>query len=163
MVSMVLTANQNPRGWGLDLLFNSCRTSFLVCSSVCSNRRSLKADESRLVLLFNFICPCSMLSQKIILRKLHWCGLKLTNWPSGLNKSFSSKETHCHNVFFFLLLNQIKDSWLIQKRKAKEKFSSAPVFRVSSGENECIKIFGADLIHSLEDVFLKPFSFSQKK
>lgn len=95
-----------------------------------------------------------MSSQKIILRKPHWSGLKLTNCHSGLNKSFSTKETHCHTVF--LLLNQI-NSWLIEKLFiAKEKFSSAPVFRVSSGESECIKIFGADLVHSLEDVFFFP-------
>ncbi len=39
-------------------------------------------------------------------------------------------------------------------------FGSAPVFRVGSKESE---IFGADLVHSLEDVFLKTFAFSPQK
>lgn len=35
-------------------------------------------------------------------------------------------------------------------------------FSVSSRESECIKIFGADLVQSLENVFIMPFAFSHK-
>lgn len=75
------------------------------------------------------------------------------------------RKQHTAILFFVNEPNKRQLAWLIEKLFiAKEKFTSAVVlFRVSSGESECIKIFGADIVHSLEDAFLKPFSFSQKK
>ncbi len=57
-----------------------------------------------------------------------------------------------------LIIKQIKDCWEMINSNSKVWFS--PVFRVGSKESE---IFGADLVHSLEDVFLKTFAFPHKK